>query len=223
MYLLQPEASVAASVVRDGLLQETVSGLRSEGAGRISVNLFDEAVEQGAGSVIAHRDPPIRAMVCFWLENSGDRAGCEALLGAQVAQLAGYLVVESRPLVHSRAAGGRVPGYNLVTRIFQRPDISYETFIQRWMHDHREVALATSARSYVRNAVVRTLTVDAPVCQGIVEQNFPIEALTDPHLWYDCDSEEEYQRRLTRMMDDVASFLDMEPLETLPMSEYWMG
>ena len=224
VYLLHPEASVAAAVVRDGLLQEAVPGMRAESAERISVNLFDEAVEQGTAVVISHSDPPIRAAVTFWLENSDDRAGCEALLSAQAAQLAGYLVVESRPVIHHPPIGERAPGYNLVSRIFKRPDISDASFIQRWNHEHREVALATqSTFSYVRNAVVRTLTADAPACDGIVEESFPIEALTDPHAWYNCDSEEEYQRRLARMMDSVMAFLDLEPLESIPMSEYWMG
>ena len=91
-------------------------------------------------------------------------------------------------------------------------------------NEHRVVALETqSTTAYVRNAVVRALTPGAPVRDGIVEETFPIEALSDPHVWYDCTSDEEYQRRLARMMDSVNAFLDMGPLVSVPMSEYFLG
>jgi hypothetical protein len=56
-----------------------------------------------------------------------------------------------------------------------------------------------------------------------VEESFPIEALSDPHVWYDCEDDDEYKRRLKRMMDSVNAFLDLNVLESIPMSEYWLG
>ena len=120
--------------------------------------------------------------------------------------------------------GARAAGANLVTCINRLPGLSDAEFIDRWNNEHRKVALETqSTTAYVRNAVVRALTPGAPVRDGIVEETFPIEALTDPHVWYDCTSDEEYQKRLARMMDSVNAFLDMGPLISVPMSEYYLG
>lgn len=224
VYLLHPGREWSGAQLREGLVSEVAKRLRAEGAHWISVNVADEAVLQGKSVTISHSDPPIRAALCFWLENSDDRAQCEASLRPYAEKMAGYLVAESRPLIHERPLGSRSPGCNLVTRIFKRPDLSQEDFIALWNHEHRKVAVETqSTFGYVRNAVLRALGPDSLPCDGVVEESFPIEALTDPHVWYACDSEEEYKRRLQRMMDSVNAFLDLAPLESVPMSEYWLG
>ena len=68
----------------------------------------DEAVT--AGQAFRKSDPPIRAMVSFWLENHDDRSACEAALASHARKLAGYLVAESRPMLHERTQGERSPG-----------------------------------------------------------------------------------------------------------------
>ena len=178
----------------------------------------------GAGVTISRSTPPIRAMVSFWMDNADDRAPCEEALAQTASALAGYLVVESRPLLHEPPEGERAPGVNLVTCINKLPEISYETFFDRWNNEHKKVAVETqSTFAYVRNAVVRKLTAEAPDRDGIVEESFPIGALTDPKVWYDCDSDEELGRRVQRMLDSVNAFLDLGPLESTPMSEYYLG
>ena len=115
-------------------------------------------------------------------------------------------------------------GANLVTCITRKPDIDFERFIELWNHEHRKVALEIqSTTSYVRNAVVRPLTKAAPAFDGIVEESFPIEALTNPQVWYDCDDEAEYLRRVKRMVASVTAFLDLSVIESVPMSEYYLG
>ena len=105
--------------------------------------------------------------------------------------------------------------------IKKRADISDEEFIHRWTVEHKKVALETqSTFAYIRNEVVRALTAEAPSWTGIVEESFSIEALRDPRVWYDARSDEEFERNLKRMMDNVERFLDAGPLETTPMSEY---
>jgi hypothetical protein len=224
IYLIDAEASLPGADLRGGLIEKAAPALRAAGATRISVNVEDEHVAAGGAVKISRADPPLRAMASFWLESADDRGPCEAALSAHGAGLTGYLVVESRPLVHHPPLGERAPGANLVTCINRLPGLSDEEFIDRWNNEHRVVALETqSTTAYVRNAVVRALSPGAPVRDGIVEETFPIEALSDPHVWYDCTSDEVYQRRLARMMDSVNAFLDMGPLVSVPMSEYFLG
>ena len=62
---------------------------------------------------------------------------------------------------------------------------------------------------------------DAPGWSGIVEEGFPTEAITDPMLWYRAEgSKEKMRENLGRMLASVRSFLDIDRVESLPMSEY---
>jgi len=224
VYLVHQSLDTPGPDLRASLIEKAVPALRRAGASRIGISVHDEHVAQGEGVVIRRADPPVRALVGFWMENSDDRSPCEDALAPAAAALHGYLVVESRPLVHTPPVGERAPGANLVTAIRKRADIDEAEFLERWNEEHRKVALETqSTFAYVRNAVVRPLTREAPAWDGVVEESFPIEALTDPHVWYDCADEAEYRRRLERMMASVTAFLDLSHMESTPMSEYWLG
>lgn len=224
VYLLTKEGPAPGADLRAALVEKALPALRAAGASGIALNVNDEHVAQGEGVAIRRSDPPICAMVSFWLQSADDRAPCEAALAPLAHALSGYLVVESRPLVHEPPLGERAPGANLVTCIKRKQGLSDAEFIDRWNNEHRKVALETqSTFAYVRNAVVRRLTSEGFDWDGIVEESFPIEALTDPKVWYDCSSEAEYERRLQRMMDSVTAFLDLSVLESTPMSEYWQG
>lgn len=224
VYLLTNDGEAPGADLRTALVEKAAPALRAAGASQISVNVEDEHVAQGGGVAIRRSQPPIRAMVSFWMQNADDRAPCEETLAAYATGLSGYLVCESRPLVHEPPVGGRAPGANLVTCIARKPGISDEEFVWRWNVEHRKVAVETqSTFAYVRNVVVRRLTAEGRDWDGIVEESFPIEALSDPHAWYACTTEEEYKARLRRMMDSVTAFLDLSVLESTPMSEYFLG
>ena len=224
VYVIEAEAARPGADLRAGLVEKAAPALRAAGAGQISVNVEDEHVAAGAAVKIARSDPSLRGLVTFWLESADDRGPCEAALSPHAATLAGYLVAESRPMVHQPPLGERAPGANLVTCINRLPGLSDDEFFDRWNIEHRQVALETqSTTAYVRNAVLRPLTPGAPALDGIVEETFPIEALSSPHAWYDCDNEEEYKRRLARMMESVNAFLDLSCLVSTPMSEYFLG
>ena len=224
VYVLQCADAGDGVALREALVGGAADAIRKAGASEISVNVHDEHVLQGAGVAIHNRDPRVAAMVSFWMQNSDDRGPAEEALRSLVDGLDGYLVVESRPLLHSPPKGERAPGANLVTCITRKPGLDDESFFSCWNEEHRKVAVETqSTFAYVRNAVARPLTPGAPAIDGIVEESFPIEAITDPHVWYDCDDDAEYQRRLKRMIDSVTAFLDLSVIDSVPMSEYYLG
>lgn len=222
VYLLHCPGEESGAELRTALRSQAVPALRKAGASRITLAVNDEDVSENQVAIVKS-EPPIRAMVSFWMENADDRAACESALRTHAQQLAGYLVVESRPQLHEPPVGTRAPGVSLVTRIHKLPDLPYEDFIRIWNDDHKIVAVETqSTFAYVRNAVVRRLTPEGVDCEGIVEESFPIGALTDPKVFYDCSSDEELKQRLGRMMESVNRFLDLKPLESTPMSEYFL-
>jgi hypothetical protein len=226
-YLIRQTRAHPGARLRETLLEKTAPRLRAAGALHVQVNVNDEALAQGERVRIAKLDPPIRAMASFWMEDSDLRAGCEAALRDSALALHGYLVSESMPIVNRKHAvphGQRTPGVNMTTCIVKRADLGYDEFIEIWHGHHRRVAIETqSTFGYVRNEIVRALTPGAPAFDAIVEENFPIEALGDPWVWYDSASEEEYKRRLDRMMDSSRRFLDLAGLESHAMSEYVLG
>ena len=113
-------------------------------------------------------------------------------------------------------------GINVVACI-EKPDrLTREAWIAHWFGHHKRVAIETQCTfAYVRNLVVHPLTQGAPPWAGIVEEGFPTAAVTDPMLWYCGDgSEERMQQNMARMMESVQAFLDIDRVESNPMSEY---
>jgi hypothetical protein len=224
-YLLFDDPDRSGAELREALCAQAVPAMRAAGAREITVFANDEDVAKGLHT-LRRSDPPIRAMLSFWLEDAGDRGPSEEALAAHVQGLAGYLVVESRPMVHERPVGERTGGMKQITCIARRPEVSFEEFSRIWHTDHREVAIETqSTFGYVRNEIFRPLTKDAPTAwAAFVEESFPIEALTDMKVFYNhVETDEDLQRNVQTMMDSCNRFLDPEPMEVTYVSEYYLG
>ena len=192
---------------------------------RLRISVVDDDVASGARLRLGKMDPPKSGIVSFWLEQSQERAGCEALLRTACERIAGYLVVESRPLVNTTqrvAAGARTPGFALVSCIERKQGLGHAEFIRLWYTVQRDTAIETqSTFGYVRNEVVRALTPDAPPWDAIVEENFPIGALDDPAVFYDAVGDPgRLRENQQRMFRAVQSFLALDRVESHPMSEY---
>ena len=222
-YLLMGAATADGDALRQGILAKAVPAMRSSGAKEITVFAADKHV--AAGRPMRQIDPPIRAMVSFWLEDAADRGPSETALRSLVPGIAGYLVVESRPLVHEMPKGKRTEGMKQISCVTKRADLSDEEFIRIWHGDHRKVAIETqSTFGYVRNEIFRALTAGAPMqWTAFVEESFPIGALDDPHVFYDAKGEAEYKTNFKRMMDSCGRFLDHGPIEVTFVSEYYLG
>jgi hypothetical protein len=73
----------------------------------------------------------------------------------------------------------------------------------------------------VRNEIVRALTPHAPHWAALVEENFPLGALTDPAVFYDAAGDPAKLRaNQERMFRAVQGFLALDRVESHPMSEY---
>ena len=160
-------------------------------------------------------------------ETASDVTGerLEAAIDRVTERKAGYLVVESVPLLnttHTAPEGERTPGTTLLTCLIPKAGMAYDDFLKHWQVVQRRVALETqSTYLYIRNVVVQALTQDAPPWVGIVEEGFPTEAVTDPMLWYKASgSKKTYEENFAKMMDSVNAFLDLSQIESHPTSEY---
>lgn len=210
-------------VFRDRLLQSLPAPLARHGAAQLKIAVSDSDVAAGASLHLGAHAPD--ALVTFWLECIQDRAPAEALVAANAGRHAGYLVVESQALrlvTDPAQRGTRTRGFSLVGCIEPRAGLSHAAFIERWETVHRDVAIQTqSTFSYVRNEVVRPVTKDAPPWQGVIEEGFPSEALSNPQAFYDAvGNEPKYRENLRRMIESCDAFLSLSDVDSHPMSEY---
>lgn len=230
VYLLWPTSpeDTSGDTFRDQLLAKLPAAVHEAGGQRLKISVTDSAVAAGESLHLGAESP--KALATFWLECVRERRPIESALTRLSARTVGYLVVESQPLrfpdndpAPTLAAGGkRTTGFSLVGCIEPADGVSQQTFVETWETKHAQVAIDTqSTFSYVRNEVVRPLTSDAPPWRGIVEEGFPVEALTDSRAFYDAGGDEAvFRANQKAMVDSCAAFLSLTRVDSHPMSEY---
>ena len=168
----------------------------------------------------------------IWLDRYDDRAPFEAVLREHSDHIAGYLVTESMYTdyggnQHGRTRdwpdGERSPGVVMTTLLRRPAAMSVDEWITHWHTVQSPVSEAMQPRMrYVRNAVVRAITPDAPPIEGIVEEAWPSpEHIIDPMLFYCAgDDAELMKRNLSAMLASVMGFLELDTLRSFTTSEY---
>jgi hypothetical protein len=205
------DSGLSAPALRDAL--------RVAGATRLQVNVDDADVAR-AKLRITTFDAPVRAVVSVWTD--GEPAAIAELLARLAERAAGWEVEERTPLVPPPAADGvRSPA--LAQMVFLRipDDLDAGEWRRRWQGLHTSVAIETQATfGYVQNRVLRSVTGDEEI-GALVEELFPMAAMTDLHAFYGSDGDDaELQRRLGLMIDSVTSFGAHANLDCVPTSRY---
>ena len=231
VYLLWDRETRELDQTRKLLLEECAARLLDLGAVKLSMNLRSHP-EVPASLPTPKGETPLSAQVSLWLNCLDQRGPFEEMLRATGARLAGYLVTESLYTDYgdnqyaeprSWPDGERSPGLLMVT-LMEKPDrLTDEEWINHWQGVQSPVSARMQPRTrYVRNAVVRPLTAEAPPYQGIVEEGWPsAEDITDPMRFYGGGgSEDKLRENMKAMMDSVMAFLDLDRIRTTIMSEY---
>jgi len=193
--------------------------LRTAGATRLHVNV-DDADVAPAKLRITSFDAPVRAVVTVW----GDDEPVEVsrVLTDISEGCAGWEVEDRTPLVPPQTARGeRTPGLAQVAFLRIPADLDEAEWRHRWQDLHTAVAIETQATfGYTQNRVLRPVLGDKRV-DAIVEELFPLEAMTSMHAFYGSGGDDaELQRRLERMMKSVSSFGADRDLDAVPTSRY---
>jgi hypothetical protein len=68
--------------------------------------------------------------------------------------------------------------------------------------------------------VVRPLTEGAPAFAAIVEELFPIEAMSDLHAFFGAADDDDLRGRMERMVASTAAFGANRDVDTVPTSRY---
>ncbi len=222
IYLLQRPAATSIEDFRGVLLNELIVGLRSNGASHITINVADlnDLLEAEAPGRLMGPWQDVAAVVALWHNNIDERTGIEACLQEMSASITGYLVTESVPqgFEPEWEGGQRRSGVTQFGANGKPPGISDEDFYHNWqiLHSAQSFDLHPLRWSYVRNAVARPLTANAPEYRAIVSEHFrELEVFMDDERYF--GSAEAVQE----MIEAVSGFCDMETMFSLGMSEYY--
>lgn len=189
----------------------------------LTVNVRDSAVRDSL-MTLTTLDPPAAAVVSVWTQQCYGEQMTAALrlLAAECDQLAAYLVTESVPLPGPRPeAGSRTTGLANIALLRRPADLDQATWLDRWQLNHTQVAIETqSTFGYTQNWVVRALTPDAPGISAIVEELFPLEAVTDLKAFFGAADDADLQDRVGRMVASTSAFGANQNIDTVPTSRY---
>ncbi|HCS29489.1 MAG TPA: hypothetical protein DIW43_18685 [Spongiibacteraceae bacterium] len=217
VYLLHRNISVSALSPQLGKL---VHDLQRIGAQRIVINIadMDDAVSAAAPQRIAGEWQNLGAVVSLWVDCVDCHPDLEEILSTTGCKLAGYLVTESVPQrgEHSGNAGDRRPGITQFTAHGKPEAISEADFYRNW-REHTELSfkLHPARWSYVRNAVVRALTGNAPAYRALVLEHFKaLDDFTDESRYFGDPAV------VQQMYEELPGFCDFGSMITGPMGEY---
>jgi hypothetical protein len=203
--------------------------LTEAGATRLQVNLDDEHVPDTVLRLQAF-DEPLECVVSVWTTGPADAV--LDLVRPLARRVAAWEVDERVPLTPPESQAGSPGGVRLdalaQVALLRRPaDLSYDDWLAHWQGPHTQIAMETQATfGYVQNRVVSALT-DTDLTEGgppiaaIVEELFASEAMHDIHAFYGSGgSDDELGRRMTRLMESVATMGADHDLDVVPTSRY---
>jgi hypothetical protein len=203
----------------------SVAGLRNElsaaGVHELQVNVRDDAV--AAALSLQHLERPIETVIST---SGGFGADILRILSDLVDDLVGWEVEVRTPLPPPPVLDGvRTDALANLAFIRRPEEVPYDSWLEHWHGPHTEVALETQATfGYVQNRVVRPLTPDTPQVDAIVEELFPMAAVTDMHAFYGSGGDDaELARRMTTLLESVAVMGADRFIDLVPTSRYVWG
>jgi hypothetical protein len=225
IYVIWKRAEDSIESFQQTMLGDLASGLEDLGVRGLSLNLADERAAYAQHMRITKMPDPLSGTLSIWLDTALDRDPVHQLLEAACQRFAGYLVLESVPIVntsHIAPLGERTPGITTVALLEKPEAMTYESWIDQWQGHHTQVAIETqSTFLYIQNLIVRAVTPEAPAWSAIVEEGFPAEAPTDPMVFFAAgSSRKKLEENRHRLMESCAKFIDFARVESHPMSSY---
>ncbi|MGW5381421.1 EthD domain-containing protein [Nocardia sp. NPDC003963] len=197
------------------------SALAAGGATAVQLNLDDADVAPAA--MRFGPGAPITALVSVW---TGDDPAAAIRTVADAAAEATPHAFRVREKVRLDPVpipdGVRCDALANVALLRRPASMTPEEYQRYWQIHHTPVAIRTqNTVAYIQNTVEEVLTPATPEVSAIVEEHFPMAAMTDPHEFYGSRGDDrELDRRITELMASVARFGADTGLDLVPTSRY---
>jgi len=193
----------------------------------LRINVQDDALPKGSNPVFVVTQPQMEAAVQLWIDTAYPpaREPIEAALLKVASRIEGWLVAESMPLPNSKHGPGKpTEGFSQVVFIEKPDHLDHATWRRKWQDGHTDVAIVTqSTFEYVQNLVVRPVTEPAAPYAAIVEECFPVAAITDKQLYYAASGDPaKLEANEKAMLDSCANFIGAKGCDCIPMRQYEM-
>jgi EthD domain len=209
------------------LLQDLPTALAEAGAKQVRINVQHETVSCGAPLRQTWQMPQQDAVVQYWVPSANPifHEPVLEIVARHCRRVAAWLVSESTiiPNVkHPPVDGERTDGWAQMAFLTLPKGMSLAEWRAIWRDYHTSIAINTQANfEYVQNFVVEPLTPDAPPYVGIVEECFPLSALTDPFVFFDAVGDpDKFQRNLDTMMESCGRFIEPGTIDVIPTSQF---
>jgi len=196
------------------------TALAAAGATAVQVNLDDADV---AAALRFGPAEPITALVSVWTEGDPSAVVSAVAEAAGDAELHAYRVTERVRLDPATVPDGTRSDVLAQVALLRRPgSMTPEEYLDYWMVQHTPIAIRTQNTSaYIQNVVEESLTPSSPDVSAIVEEHFPMAAMTDSHAFYGSGGDDqELKRRMTELLDSVSRFGADQGLDLVPTSRY---
>jgi hypothetical protein len=189
------------------------------GASSLQVNVSDPQVK--AGFRVATLDPPADSVLVL----TGDvdcRAMVEAL-GERAEVVRGWWTEVETPIPPPDCPQGQRLDALASVALLRRPaGLEEAEWLRIWKEEHTPLAIEVQASfGYVQHRVVDTAVAGSPEIAAVVEEHFPLAAVTDQHAFFGTDGDDdELERRRSAMARSIQRFGADRALDVLPTSRY---
>jgi len=224
-YLLSRKDDQSIAQLNSLLLKQVAAELLMSACKHFTINLFDDAVADAAPLRLQRQQPSIDAVLFVWFEDDAALAAVELALAAHATILSAYLLLEHTPIPTPnglpQSNGMRTPGILQLAFLKVPERLQYDEWLSIWQNSHTQVAIDIQSTFIYRQNVVQSCLSDNDLgYSAIVEEAFPLEAMTSQHAFYAVQSDTQLAARQSAMWNSSKRFIDLSDLDVLPTSEY---
>ena len=190
----------------------------------LQINIADSDVIPANNLAQSNYPPAPNAVIFIKVKSYFLADTLESHLEKITNKIYGFVVSESIILDSSEKSplGLRSEGFSQVVFLEKPRTMSTFDWFDHWTNFHTKIAIQTQSNFiYVQNTVVRSLQKESPSFIAIIEECFPLEAMTDPEVFYNAQNNpEQFAKHVQIMMDSCEKFIDFKKIEVIPTSRY---